>query len=323
LDLDAIGAQRPKTSQSKVAILEEEINRLGMLLKAEQHTHEQTKINAQLELDRYRQQLDEEKDLAVKGVIDEYMRLNLEQRDRLNREQMDQSRDTSSEIRRLENELKDTQVAFDLFQANCRDDFEIKLAQMKTDMATVRKAEVAECNEKAEARLKARLGEQRGELEADFADSVLRIEHKQKQEIETMMAKLNSSNDDLSQMRETEAKATSLNTKVERQTQRIIELEKANKDHEKKTTALKAKIEQWELNSKSQIERAVVRHAEENEKLMNEVSQLRMRLVAKAETIGAMQFNHHKPVTTVHNKQRAGSRGLKGILNIKQLEENN
>ena len=77
LDLDAIGAQRPKTSQSKVAILEEEINRLGMLLKAEQHTHEQTKINAQLELDRYRQQLDEEKDLAVKGVIDEYMRLNL------------------------------------------------------------------------------------------------------------------------------------------------------------------------------------------------------------------------------------------------------
>ena len=93
-------------------------------------------------------------------------------------------------------------------------------------------------------------------------------------------------------MRETEAKATSLNTKVERQTQRIIELEKANKDHEKKTTALKAKIEQWELNSKSQIERAVVRHAEENEKLMNEVSQLRMRLVAKAETIGAMQFNH-------------------------------
>ena len=64
-------------------------------------------------------------------------------------------------------------------------------------MATVRKAEIAECNEKAEARLKARLGEQRGELEADFADSVLRIEHKQKQEIETMMAKLNSSNDDL------------------------------------------------------------------------------------------------------------------------------
>ena len=81
LDLDAMGAaaaQRPKTAnQSKVAMLEEEINRLGMLLKAEQHAHGQTKINAQLELDRYRQQLDEEKDLAVKGVIDEYMRLNL------------------------------------------------------------------------------------------------------------------------------------------------------------------------------------------------------------------------------------------------------
>ena len=210
----------------------------------------------------------------------------------MNREQMDQSRDTSSEIRRLENELKDTQVAFDLFQANCRDDFEIKLAQIKADMAETRKADIAQCNEKAEARLKARLAEQRDELNADFADTVLRIEHKQKQEIEAMMAKLNSSNDDLAQMRENEAIATSLNTKVEQQTQRIIELEKANKNYEKRTNTLKAKIEQWERDAKNRIELAVARHAEENEKLMNEVAQLRLRLVAKAETIGAMQFNH-------------------------------
>lgn len=58
-------------------MLEDEVNRLGMLLKAEQHAHEQTKINAQSELDRYREQLEQEKDLAIKGVIDEYMRLNL------------------------------------------------------------------------------------------------------------------------------------------------------------------------------------------------------------------------------------------------------
>ena len=45
----------------------------------------------------------------------------------MNREQMAQNRGTSSEIKRLENELKDTQVAFDIFQANCRDDFEAKL----------------------------------------------------------------------------------------------------------------------------------------------------------------------------------------------------
>ena len=35
----------------------------------------------------------------------------------MNREQMEINRGSSSEIRRLENELKDTQVAFDLFQA--------------------------------------------------------------------------------------------------------------------------------------------------------------------------------------------------------------
>ena len=47
------------------------------LIKAEQHAHEQTKINAQAELDRYREQLEQEKDMTVKGVIDEYMKLNL------------------------------------------------------------------------------------------------------------------------------------------------------------------------------------------------------------------------------------------------------
>lgn len=35
----------------------------------------------------------------------------------MNREQMEINSGSSSEIRRLENELKDTQVAFDLFQA--------------------------------------------------------------------------------------------------------------------------------------------------------------------------------------------------------------
>ena len=37
---------------------------------------------------------------------------------------------------------------------------------------------------------------------------------------------------------------------------------------------------------------AVAKHVAENEKLLEEVAQLRTRLVAKAETIGAMQFTN-------------------------------
>ena len=93
-------------------------------------------------------------------------------------------------------------------------------------------------------------------------------------------------------MRETEAKASSLTTRVERQTVRINELEKQNKDYEKKSELLKNKIKQWEQNSKFAIENALAKQAAENEKLMNEIAQLRLRLVSKAETIGAMQFNN-------------------------------
>ena len=93
-------------------------------------------------------------------------------------------------------------------------------------------------------------------------------------------------------MRETEAKASNLTTRVERQTQRINELEKQNKDYEKKSELLKNKIKQWEQNSKFAIENALAKQAAENEKLMNEIAQLRVRLVSKAETIGAMQFNN-------------------------------
>ena len=48
-------------------------------------------------------------------------------------------------------------------------------------------------------------------------------------------------------MRDTEAKAANLSTRCERQTQRIADLEKQNKDFEKRANMLKTKIQQWEV----------------------------------------------------------------------------
>ena len=64
-------------------------------------------------------------------------------------------------------------------------------------MQVQRAKEIKECNDRAAVRLKSRLAEQRAELETDFNDSLLKMENQQKQEMEAMMAKLNSSNDDL------------------------------------------------------------------------------------------------------------------------------
>ena len=64
-------------------------------------------------------------------------------------------------------------------------------------MEVLRLKELREHDERAAARLKARLAEQRGDLEADFNDTLLKIENKQKHELESMMSKLNNTNEDL------------------------------------------------------------------------------------------------------------------------------
>ena len=64
-------------------------------------------------------------------------------------------------------------------------------------MEVLRLKELREYDERAAARLKARLAEQRGDLEADFNDTLLKIENKQKHELESMMSKLNNTNEDL------------------------------------------------------------------------------------------------------------------------------
>lgn len=72
-----------------------------------------------------------------------------------------------------------------------------KLKETKAEMEVLRLKELREHDERAAARLKARLAEQRGDLEADFNDTLLKIENKQKHELESMMSKLNNTNEDL------------------------------------------------------------------------------------------------------------------------------
>ena len=54
-----------------------EVNRLGILLKAEQSAHQETKRLGALELEELKAKWKEENDLKLKEVIDSYMKLNL------------------------------------------------------------------------------------------------------------------------------------------------------------------------------------------------------------------------------------------------------
>ena len=53
------------------------VNRLGILLKAEQSAHQETKRLGALELEELKAKWKEENDLKLKEVIDSYMKLNL------------------------------------------------------------------------------------------------------------------------------------------------------------------------------------------------------------------------------------------------------
>ena len=120
-----------------------------------------------------------------------------EQRDEFNRHQINQTESNLSETKRLENELKDAQIAFELFQAESRKDFEAVLEEQKKEHEKQNEVLLKEAEAKFQAKLRSRLQDQRLEIESDYNDMLLQIENKQKQEIERMASKLAGAKDEM------------------------------------------------------------------------------------------------------------------------------
>lgn len=124
-----------------------------------------------------------------------------EQRDEFNRHQINQTESNLSETKRLENELKDAQIAFELFQAESRKDFEAVLEEQKKEHEKQNEVLLKEAEAKFQAKLRSRLQDQRLEIESDYNDMLLQIENKQKQEIERMASKLAGAKDEMVSLR--------------------------------------------------------------------------------------------------------------------------
>lgn len=124
-----------------------------------------------------------------------------EQRDEFNRHQINQTESNLSETKRLENELKDAQIAFELFQAESRKDFEAVLEEQKKEHEKQNEVLLKEAEAKFQAKLRSRLQDQRAEIESDYNDMLLQIENKQKQEIERMASKLAGAKDEMVSLR--------------------------------------------------------------------------------------------------------------------------
>jgi len=296
-----------KKNKSEMDLLHDEVNRLGILLKAEQSAHQETKRLGALELEELKAKWKEENDLKLKEVIDSYMKLNLEQRDEFNRHQINQTESNLSETKRLENELKDAQIAFELFQAESRKDFEAVLEEQKKEHEKQNEVLLKEAEAKFQAKLRSRLQDQRLEIESDYNDMLLQIENKQKQEIERMASKLAGAKDEMRGLLDSEAKAQGLSSRVERQMQKICDLESQNKAQEKEIIKYRSKVKDWENNYKRKMEELVSHHNSENERLIREITQLRTRLIQKAETIGSMQYQTH------NKKMRESAFAMPGV----------
>jgi len=308
IDLDQLNkSPNKKKNKSEMDLLHDEVNRLGILLKAEQSAHQETKRLGALELEELKAKWKEENDLKLKEVIDSYMKLNLEQRDEFNRHQINQTESNLSETKRLENELKDAQIAFELFQAESRKDFEAVLEEQKKEHEKQNEVLLKEAEAKFQAKLRSRLQDQRLEIESDYNDMLLQIENKQKQEIERMASKLAGAKDEMRGLLDSEAKAQGLSSRVERQMQKICDLESQNKAQEKEIIKYRSKVKDWENNYKRKMEELVSHHNSENERLIREITQLRTRLIQKAETIGSMQYQTH------NKKMRESAFAMPGV----------
>lgn len=312
---DARETKRKKNSGTN-EILQQEINRLGILLKAEQTAHEETKRLAAAEMEVFRDSLKKENDLKIKDIIDEYTRTNLVQRDKLNTENLKQASEYLAKIEQLENELKDAEIAFDIFQANSRQELESQIEAENERLREAAREQRLKLEESFEKRIRFRIQEERKVVELEYNDVILAIENKQKQEIEKLTEKLHASNEASSALKDAEKKTAGLNSRIEKHMMRIADLEKENQSLNNELTKCKIQIHDAEVNYKRHTEHMVAQHNAENERLVRENTQLRNRLVLKAETIGSMQYNNSKQISsfglaTVEEEKRRISKNEK------------
>jgi hypothetical protein len=289
---------RKKNKNSENDFLQEEINRLGILLKAEQNAHQETKRLAASEMEIFRKNLEKENDEKIKNIIDEYTRNNLVQRDSFNTENIKQANEYLAKIEQLENEVKDSEVAFDIFQANSRDELESKVKIETKKLLDEAREQRQKLEETFEKRIRFRIQEERKSVEISYNDVILTIENKQKQEIEKLMEKLHGANQTTSALKDAETKAAGLNSRIEKHMMKISELEKENQILNKEIINCKIKIHDWEENYRRKTEQLIATHNVESERLLRENAQLRNRLVLKAETIGSMQYNNSKKISS-------------------------
>jgi len=244
-----------------------------------------------------------------------------------NRKQSTAAGDNTRLTKQLEDELVDNQIAFEHFQAQSRRKFEEEFAAKLKVVLDEESTKRVAMEEKFQSRLRNRLKDQRKEIENENAEMVAKIEAHQRNEIAAIAGKLLENKNAQSMLTDTEAKVNGLLSKVDRLEQKLRESEKNLGDRTAECRRLNKKIAEVESAQKKQIEQLMTNQNHEKSRLLEEIAQLRNRLIKKAEAIGEYEFQASRKVQvrqtpsdfpTENCGKSANSGRLEDILKINQ-----
>lgn len=294
VDPDKFGRQKmnlQSQNEEKIRVLQAEIERLAVLLKEEQKSHELTRSKAQNDLEALEERLHSENNSKLQKLREEFQEAQAEQIGEFNRKQAVAADDAIRLTRQLEDELADNTVAFEHFQAQSRRQFEEEFStKLKTVLDEESEKRIA-LEEKFQKRVRNRLKEQRLEIESENEENLAKILQAHKNEIEALSGKIAANKNAKSMLEDTEAKVTGLSAKIEQLQQKLVLAEKNYAEKSADCRRLNQKVADIESGHKRQLEQMMMNQNSEKSRLLEEIAQLRNRLIKKAETLGEYEFN--------------------------------
>jgi len=290
-----------RLSTSKM--LEDEIERLSLLLQEEQEAHRQTRINAADELKELEEECRAEFENKIVLLNEEFFNQNEQQKDEFERNRAKKAEEARLREKNLSEKLIDSQMAFEQFQAQCKNEFDKKLEDERRIILDEEAAKRVELQESFQKKLSSRLRDQRANIESETAELLAEVNSKHKSQTDELITKISSASEAAERQSENESKMSSLSQKITVLKQNLADAESAIQTKRVECRAMKSKLSEIEGQHKRQLQSLSNFHNAQISNLKEEIAQLRNRLIRKAEVVSEMEST-----TRISRLYRANSR---------------
>lgn len=312
--------QRSKKLDGRLStskMLEDEIERLSLLLQQEQELHRRTQTSAADELRELEEKIRNEYESKIVLLNEEFFNQSQQQKDEIERDRAQKSHESRLREKNLSEKLTDSQMAFEQFQAQCKIEFNKKLEDERRIILDEEAKKRVELQDSFQKKLSSRLRDQRANIEAETAEMLAEVNSKHKAQTDELITKISSASESAERLSENESKMSSLSQKMTVLKQNLADAESAIQSKRVECRAMKSKLSEIEGQHKRQVQSLSNYHNAQISNLKEEIAQLRNRLVRKAEVVSEMESRSMGAISRIHRAtSRKSAPPLEEILQI-------